>query len=51
MPEADGFVLRDPATGSPLARSATTGLPEGGAAVVFGDAVVYRLPDRVLVLR
>ncbi len=51
VPEADGFVLRDPATGSTLARSATTGLPEGGAAAVLGDAVVYRLPDRVLVLR
>ena len=51
VPEPDGFVLRDPATGGELGRSAASGLPEGGAAAVIGDAVVYRLPDRVLVLR
>ena len=51
MPEADGFVFRDPATGGEVGRSAVTGLPEGGVASTVGGAVVYRLPDRVLGFR
>ena len=46
-PAQAGFVFRDPATGAELGRSEVPGLPEGGAAAPVGDAVVYRLPDRV----
>jgi hypothetical protein len=48
VPEADGFVHRDPGTGSELDRSAATGVPAGGVASEIGPVVVYRLPDRVL---
>jgi hypothetical protein len=51
VPDADGFVLRDTATGRELGRAAVSGLPEGGLASTVGDAVVYRLPDRVLSFR
>ena len=47
VPAADGFVLRNPATGAELGRSAVSGLPEGGMATRIGDAVVHRLPGRV----
>ena len=47
VPTAEGFVLRDPATGTEVGRSAVSGLPEGGTAARTGDAVVLRLPDRV----
>ncbi len=51
VPTADGFVFREPATGREIARSAVTGLPGGGLASTVGDAVVHRLPDRVLGFR
>lgn len=47
VPTAEGFVLRDPATGAEHGRSEVSGLPEGGTAALIGDAVVHRLPDRV----
>jgi outer membrane protein assembly factor BamB len=47
VPGENGFVLRDPATGAELGRSEVPGLREGGEAAPVGDAVVYRLPDRV----
>ena len=47
VPEADGFVFREPATGAVVAWSAVTRLPEGGVASAVGDALVLRLPDRV----
>jgi outer membrane protein assembly factor BamB len=51
VPEADGFVLRDPATGTEIERYRASGLPEGGSATRIGDAVVHRLPDRVVGFR
>jgi outer membrane protein assembly factor BamB len=47
VPAAEGFVLRDPATGTELGRSEVSGLPGGGTAALIGDVVVHRLPDRV----
>jgi outer membrane protein assembly factor BamB len=47
VPGGEGFVLRDPATGTELGRSEVPGLREGGEAAPVGDTVVYRLPDRV----
>jgi outer membrane protein assembly factor BamB len=51
VPEADGFVRRDPATGAELGRSTVTDVPEGGLAAFLGPVVVYRLDDRVLAYR
>jgi outer membrane protein assembly factor BamB len=51
VPAADGFVRRDPTTGTELGRSAVTGLPEGGVASALGPVVVYRLDDRVIAYR
>jgi outer membrane protein assembly factor BamB len=51
VPDVDGFVLRDPATGTEAGRYAASGLPEGGTAAVIGDAVVHRFADRVLGFR
>ena len=51
IPAADGFVLRDPATGAELGKHAGPGLPEGGLAAVVGEIVVHRLTDRVLGFR
>jgi outer membrane protein assembly factor BamB len=48
VPAADGFVLRDPATGTELGKHTVRGLPEGGSAAVVGEVVVHRLADRVL---
>jgi outer membrane protein assembly factor BamB len=48
VPEDDGFVRRDLATGAEAGRSAADGLAPGGRASVVGPVVVYRLPDRVL---
>jgi outer membrane protein assembly factor BamB len=47
VPADEGFVLRDRVTGIELGRAEVSGLPEGGEAAPVGDAVVYRLPDRV----
>ncbi len=48
VPEADGFVLRDPATGAETGRAAVDGgLDAGGRTSVVGPVLVYRLPDRV----
>ena len=51
VPDADGFVLRDPITGTEAGRYAASGLPAGGTAAVLGDVVVHRLADRVLAFR
>jgi hypothetical protein len=48
VPEQDGFVRRDLATGTEEGRSRMAGLPSGGRAFLVGPVVVYRLPDRVL---
>ena len=49
VPEADGFVLRDLATGEEAGRAAVDGgLEPGGRTSVVGPVLVYRLPDRVL---
>ncbi len=49
VPESDGFVLRDPATGAETGRAGVDGgLPAGGPTSVVGPVLVYRLPDRVL---
>jgi outer membrane protein assembly factor BamB len=49
VPEEDGFVLRDPATGAEQGRSAVEGgLAPGGRTSVVGPVLVYRLPDRVV---
>jgi outer membrane protein assembly factor BamB len=48
VPEPDGFVRRDLATGTERSRSRVVGLPSGGRAFLVGPVVVYRLPDRVL---
>ena len=51
VPEADGIVLREPATGTEVGRFGISGLPEGGTAGIVGEVVVLRLADRVLALR
>ena len=51
VPEADGFVRRNPATGAEVGRSAVAGVPPGGVASSLGPVVVYRLDDRVLAFR
>jgi outer membrane protein assembly factor BamB len=51
VPVADGFVRRDPASGTVLARSAAADVPVGGTASPVGPVVIYRLPDRVLAYR
>lgn len=49
VPEADGFVRRDPATGAETGRAALDGgLEPGGRTSAVGPVLVYRLPDRVL---
>jgi outer membrane protein assembly factor BamB len=48
LPDADGFSVRDPATGAELDRFAVTDLPDNGAASVIGPVAVLRLDDRVL---
>ena len=49
VPEADGFVRRDLATGDEVARLPVEGgLTAPGRAAVVGPVVVYRLPDRVV---
>jgi outer membrane protein assembly factor BamB len=49
VPENDGFVRRDLATGDEVDRLAVDGgLAEPGLTQVVGPVVVYRLPDRVL---
>ncbi|WP_369253483.1 outer membrane protein assembly factor BamB family protein [Geodermatophilus amargosae] len=48
VPESDGLVLRDPATGVETARVAVEDAPApGGRAAVVGPVLVYALPDRV----
>jgi len=48
VPESDGLVLRDPATGAETARVAVEDAPApGGRAAVVGAVLVYALPDRV----
>jgi outer membrane protein assembly factor BamB len=52
VPEEDGFVRRDLATGDEVERlEVSRGLPEDGRAAVVGPVVVYRLPDRVTAYR
>ena len=48
VPEEDGFVRRDLATGTEIGRNSVTALPAGGRTFQVGPVVVYRLPDRVL---
>ena len=49
VPEADGFVRRDLATGEETGRMPVDGgLTAPGRAAVLGPVVVYRLPDRVV---
>ena len=49
VPEADGFVQRDLATGAETGRAAVDGgPPPGGLTTVVGPVLVHRLPDRVL---
>jgi outer membrane protein assembly factor BamB len=48
VPEEDGFVRRDLATGSEQGRSRVGGLPSGGRTFLVGPVVVYRGTDRVL---
>jgi outer membrane protein assembly factor BamB len=48
VPEPDGFVRRDAATGAELSRSTVVDLPAGGVPEAVGPVVVYRLDDRVL---
>ncbi|GAB3312087.1 hypothetical protein GCM10027451_24660 [Geodermatophilus aquaeductus] len=48
VPESDGLVLRDPATGQETARAAVGDASgPGGRAAVVGSVLVYALPDRV----
>jgi outer membrane protein assembly factor BamB len=52
VPDEDGFVRRDPATGEETGRVPVLGgLAPGGRASVIGPVVVYRLPDRVVAYR
>jgi hypothetical protein len=49
VPESDGFVLRDLATGAEAGRAAVDGGPgAGGRTSAVGPVLVHRLPDRVL---
>ena len=49
VPEADGFVQRNLATGAETGRAAVDGgPPPGGLTTVVGPVLVHRLPDRVL---
>jgi outer membrane protein assembly factor BamB len=48
VPEPDGFVRRDSATGAELGRSTVADLPVGGMPEAIGPVIVYRLADRVL---
>ncbi len=49
VPEDDGFVRRDLATGDEVERLPVDGGLSGpGRTVVVGPVVVYRLPDRVI---
>jgi outer membrane protein assembly factor BamB len=48
VPDEDGFVRRDPATGAELGRSSADDVPAGGVAAGLGPVVVYRTADRVL---
>jgi hypothetical protein len=49
VPEEDGFVRRELATGNEVSRlSVERGLSAPGRVSVVGPVVVYRLPDRVL---
>jgi outer membrane protein assembly factor BamB len=52
VPDEDGFVRRDVATGEETGRLPVEGgLAAGGRASVIGPVVVYRLPDRVVAYR
>jgi outer membrane protein assembly factor BamB len=51
VPDADGFVVRDRATGAEVGRYAVAGLLEGGRAAAVGEVVVHRLDDRVVGFR
>ena len=52
VPDEDGFVARDVATGEETGRSPVGGgLEPGGHAEVVGPVVVHRLPDRVVAYR
>ncbi len=52
VPEEDGFVLRDLATGDEVERLPVDGgLEAPGRTSVVGPVVVYRLPDRVIAYR
>ena len=52
VPEEDGFVLRDLATGDEVQRLPVDGgLAAPGRTSVVGPVVVYRLPDRVIAYR
>jgi outer membrane protein assembly factor BamB len=51
VPEDDGFVQRDPLTGTRLGISTASEVPDGGTASRVGPVVVYQLPDRVLAYR
>jgi hypothetical protein len=49
VPEEDGFVRRDLATGEELDRLPVEGgLSAPGRTATVGPVVVYRLPDRVI---
>ncbi len=49
VPEADGFVQRDLATGTETGRAAVDGgPPPGGLTTAVGPVLVHALPDRVL---
>jgi outer membrane protein assembly factor BamB len=51
VPDEAGFSLRDPSTGSELARASADGVPSGGLAERVGPVIVLRLADRVLAYR
>lgn len=51
LPDAEGFSVRDPASGAETARASVAGLPAGGTAATIGPVVVLRLGDRVLGFR
>jgi hypothetical protein len=52
VPDEDGFVRRDVATGREVSRVPVEGgLAEGGRLEVVGPVVVHRLPDRVVAYR
>ena len=52
VPDEDGFVYRDVATGERTGRSPVEGgFAAGGRVAVVGPVVVYRLPDRVVAYR